>query len=188
MSDLFQVTDKLKQGKEWRGSIRVTIDDEEHELTIRQLVDPEFEEVMDLVDKDELQELQDELPEDELEEYRELREKEELDEEESERFAELEEDLSEVDMFEVFSQSTFKGIRLCAKYGVEPDDEDLAKAFSERASEIESEYGIKVQVPDDVYDPVMDEYEELIEASTNFVAFQIGLQVLTETLEEQGNS
>lgn len=189
MSDLHQVNNKLRKGHEWRGNIQVTIDGEQHELVIRQLVDPEFEEIMDLIEKDELQELKDELPDELMDEYTELRDRDELTDEEADRLAELEAELeeSDFDMFDIFSTSTFEGIRRCAKYGVEPDSEDLAVAFQERPQEIEEEYGIRVQTPDDVYDAVMDEYEKLIDKSTNFVAFQIGLQVLTETLDEEGN-
>jgi hypothetical protein len=192
MSDLNYVKQKTKEGVEWRGTIRVTIGGEEKELTIRQLVDPEFEEVMRLIDRDELQQLREELPTDLMEEHRELqRKEEELTDEEQERFTELEEKLEEntVDLFEILSEDTFKGIRLCGKYAVEPDEEDKREAFMERAAEIEREYDTRVETPEDVEPALQDDIEFMIENATNFTSFTIGVQALVETVgRDEGNS
>lgn len=191
MSDFHSVKQKVKEGTEWRGTIRVNIDDEEHELTIRQLRDPEFEEVMRLIDRSELQELQEQLPEEAQEEYQELsQQEEELTEAESERLAELEETIEEEspDMFDIFSDDTFEGIRRCAKYAVEPDEEDLQRAFRERAPQIESEYGIKVRTPEDVEPALQDDIEYMIDNAVDFTSFTIGIQCLVETVgDEEGN-
>lgn len=190
MSDLNSVRQKVEEGAEWRGTIRVEIEDEEHELTVRQLRDPEFQEVMSLIDRDELQELQDSFGGDELEEFRELQQKEDLDNEERERFEELREVVQDStgDIFSILSDETFEGIRRCAKYAVEPDEEDVRAAFMDRASEIESEYGVKVQTPEDVMPALQDDIEDMIDRSTNLVSFTIGMQALVETIgEDEGN-
>jgi len=190
MSDLNTVRQKVDEGANWRGEIRVNIQGEEHELTIRQLKDPEFFEVMSMIDRDELQELRAELPDEEMEEYRDLQGREELDEDERERFEELESKLEEEtsSMFEVLSQSTFEGIRKCAKYAVEPDEEDVRMAFAERAPQIESEYGIKVKQPEDVEPALQDDIEAMIDDATNFTSFAIGIQSLVQSIgEDEGN-
>lgn len=190
MSDFNEVKQKLREGEEWRGNIRVSIEGEEYDLTVRQLFDPEFEEVMDMVDRDELGQLREELPQDVLDDYHELRDKEEeLTEEEEERMAELQDKLEEEspDIFDILSTSTFEGIRLAAKYAVVPDEEDLRQAFTERASEIEAEYGEKVQVPEDVFDPLKEEMQERIDRATNFASVAMGMQSLMVTVEDEGN-
>lgn len=189
MSDLSEVKQKAKEGIEWRGTIRVNIDDEEHELTVRQLRDPELTEVMDLINRDELQDLRGQLPDDVMEEYQDLQEKEELDEEESERLAELEEKLEEEsgDVFEVLSKQTLDGLRLCAKYAIEPDEEDLRTAFRERASEIEKEYGVRVEKPEDVRPALQDDIDFMVDNATNFASFTMGVQCLVETAGDKGN-
>lgn len=180
---------KLKEGIDWRGSINVTIDDENVPLTVRQLRDPELEEVMGKVNRDELQELRDAYPSDKMEELDELRETDDLDADEQDRLQELESEMEDVDvnLFDILSDKTFDGIRQAAIYGVEPDGEDKQEAFKNRAMEIEREYGIKVQSPDDVTEALQDEWEYYIRNATNFVSFQIGMKVLTETVESEGN-
>lgn len=190
MSDLNKLREKTTEGAQWRGTIRVNVMDEEMELTVRQLKDPEFFEVMSLIDRDELQKLRDQLPDDEMEEFRELQDATELSDEDRERFNELEELLEEesVDLFEVLSVDTFEGIRRCAKYAVEPDEEDIRETFMERASEIESEYGIRVQTAEDVLPAMQDDIEEMIDNSTKFTSFTIGIQSLVQTVgEDEGN-
>lgn len=190
MSDLHSVRQKVEEGADWRGTIRVEIGDEEHELTVRQLRDPEFQEVMSLIDREELQELQSELGGTDMEEYRELQQAEDLDEEEEERLEELREELqqSSGNIFDVLSTETFEGIRRCAKYAVEPDEEDLREAFVDRAAEIESEYGVKVKTPEDVRPAIQDDIEAMIDRATNLASFTIGIQALVETIgEDEGN-
>lgn len=191
MSGLNTVRKKTEEGVNWRGTIHVSIDGEEVPLTVRQLVDPEYHEVMSMIDKDELQELREQMPQDVLDEYRELQNQEELDEEESERLEELQAELEDqdVDFFEILSDETFEGIRQCAKYCVEPDEEDLREAFASRAPEIEAEYGVKVETPSDIEPALQDEIEFMIDKSTDFVSFAIGIQCLVETVgEDEGNS
>lgn len=189
MSDLHTVGKKLEEGANWRGTIRVSIGGEEHELTIRQLKDPEWKEVRGQIDRDELQELREEMPQEEMEELQELRGKEELDEDEQQRFEELEELVREEapDPLAVLSDETFNAIRQTAKYAVEPDEEDKRQAFMERADEIEREYKTKVQTPEDVEEALQDEIEEMIDKSTNMASFTIGMQALVETVGDEGN-
>lgn len=190
MSDLHSVRQKVEEGANWRGTIRVELDGEEHELTIRQLRDPEFQEVMSLIDREELQELQSDMGDSDLEEYRELQQKEDLDDEERERLEELRGSLQEStgNIFDVLSDDTFDGIRRCAKYCVEPDEEDLREAFVDRAADIEAEYGVKVQTPEDVKPAIQDDIEDMIDRSTNLASFTIGIQALVESIgKEEGN-
>jgi hypothetical protein len=189
MSDLSVAKQKLKAGADWRGTITVDIGGESVELTVRQLRDPEFEEVMGMISRDELTELREQYPADKMEELRELRHADALDPDEQDRKDELESEMEDVDVniFDILSQETFSGIRLAAIYGVEPDDEDKQEAFKNRAHEIEREYGIKVETVDDVTAALQDEWEQHIRDATNFTSFQIGMKVLTETVETEGN-
>jgi hypothetical protein len=190
MSDLSKVDAKLQEGADWRGTIRVNLDDEEYELTVRQLRDPEFREVMSKIDRDELQELRERLPSDAMETMRELRQKDELTEEEEDRLEDAQGELNdaEVDIFEILSDETFAGIRQTAKYAVEPDEEDIREAFMERAHEIESEYGVKVSEPEDVMPALQDDIEAMVDKATNMASFTIGIQCLVETVgESEGN-
>lgn len=191
MSDLLDVKQKVQEGIEWRGTIQVQLDDEEeHELSIRQLRDPELREVLDLIDRDELEELSGDLPEDEIEEMRELQRRDaELSEDEQERLEELRDHLEEEagDVLDVLSEETFTGIRRCAKHAIEPDGEDLEEAFKNRASAIEREYGYQVKHPEDVKPALQDEIDEMVDDATNFASINLGIQCLLETVGEEGN-
>lgn len=190
MSDLARGKQKLKEASEWRGTITVPIEGDEHEFTVRQLNDTEFKEVMSMIDREELQSLRDALPDDILEEHRELREADELSEEEEERLEEIEAKLSEEGgSIDQLSNETFEGIQQCAAYGIEPDEEDLQHAFRERAAEIEREYGIRVSTPEDCREALQDDIEEMVfEHSVNFVSFVMGMEVLMETIgRDEGN-
>lgn len=191
MSDLSQVDSKIQEGADWRGTIRVTIEDEEYELTVRQLVDPEFREVMSMVDRDELQSLRDELPSEAMETLRKLRQKDELTDDEEDRLEDAQDAMreAEVDIFDILSESTFDGIRQCAKYAVEPDEEDIREAFKHRAHEIERAYGVKVEQPQDVLPALQDDIDTMIDNATNMASFTIGIQCLIETVgNDEGNS
>lgn len=191
MSDLHSVREKVSEGADWRGTISVEIDGEEYDLTVRQLRDPEFYEVMSMVDRSELQEMQEELPDDKMDEYQELQSMEERSEEEEERMEELQSELenSDADFFTVLSEDTFEGIRQAAKYAVVPDEEDLQEVFQNRARAVEQEYGVKVQTPEDVRPAVEDEIESMLDESTDFVSFVIGMKALLESVgEDEGNS
>lgn len=188
MSDLFEAREKTEKGAEWRGTINVDIDGDTHELSVRQLVDPEFWEVMTYVDTDELKDLQSSLPEDKMEEFRELQTKEDLTEAEEDRLQELTEEVEseEVNIFETLSFETYKGIKLAAEYGVEPDEEDIRLALTEHTGEINEMYGgtsnenAREYVNDHVIKPMIDR-------STDFTSFAIGIRALGETLGEEGN-
>lgn len=189
MSDLFEVRQKVEEGANWRGSITVSIGGEQQELTVRQLRDTEFWEVMSLIDTDEIEDLQSDLPEEEMEEFRDLQSKDDLTDGESDRLAELQDELEDTtgeNIFEELSFDTFKGIKKCAKYGVEPDDADIQRALTDAVGEIRDTYGggsheeARQYVQDTVIDPT-------IENSTNFTSFAIGVRVLGETLEGEGN-
>lgn len=191
MSDFHRLKGKTQEGRDWRGSITVEKDGESLELTVRQLRSPEMEEVMRLVDRDELKELRELVPEEIRDEYQALQQQEELSEEDEARLAELQEEMQEATggrtMFDVLSEETFEGIRRAAIYAVEPDREDLQREFRENAARIEEEYGIPVREPDDVYEAVKDDLEDMIRGSTDFLGFTIGVQALTATVEDEKN-
>jgi hypothetical protein len=188
MSDLFEARAKTEQGAEWRGSINVSIDDEQHNLTVRQLRDPEQWEVMAKVDTDELEALQSELPEDKMEEYRELTEKDNLDDEEEQRLENLQAEVedSDLNLFDALSFETYEGLKQAAKYGVEPDESDVRRALKQHTGDIEDAYGgtrnedAKQYLNDTVIEP-------MIERSTDFTSFAIGVKVLGETLGDTKN-
>jgi len=188
MSDLFEVREKVEKGAEWRGTIQVEIDDDVKELTVRQLRDPEFWEVMSQIDTDEIEEFQNDLPDDVTEELRDLQQKDNLTAEEEERLEELQNDIDSdgLNMFETLSEETFQGIKQCAKYGVEPDGEDIKEALTRHTEEIDNKYGgtNKENAREFVNDHVI---VPMVERSTDFTSFAIGVRVLGETLEDEGN-
>mgnify|MGYP006280527213 CR=1 FL=1 len=187
MSDLFETRQKAEEGINWRGSITVPVDGEQKELTVRQLRDPEFWEVMTLIDLDEIEELQGDLPEDDMEEYRELADKDELDDQQQNRLASLEEQLNdEINIFDAISLQTYNGIVKAAKYCVEPDNADVQQALGMHAAEIEEQYGAATQeaaekyVNKNVVKPMIDDF-------TDLTSFAIGMKSLEKTLEDEGN-
>ena len=188
MSDLFEVREKVEKGAEWRGTIQVEIDGEVKELTVRQLRDPEFWEVMSQIDTDELEELQGDLPEDVMEELRDLQQKDSLTDEEEERLEELQNEVEDdsLNLFNSLSEDTFNGVKQCAKYGVEPDKEDIRDALSRFTGDIQEQYGGTSE--DDARQYVNDHViVPMVERSTDFTSFAIGVRVLSETLENEGN-
>lgn len=188
MSDLFEVREKVEKGAEWRGTIQVEIDGDVKELTVRQLRDPEFWEVMSQIDTDEIEAFQNELPEEVTEELRNLQQKDNLTDEEEERLEELQNDIDSdgLNMFETLSEKTFQGIKQCAKYGVEPDGEDIKESLTRHTQEIEEKYGGTSQ--DDAREFINDHViAPMVERSTDFTSFAIGVRVLGETLEDEGN-
>ena len=191
MSDIHTLTKKTKEGKEWRGTIVVEDDGDEMELTVRNLTSPEIEDVFRLIDRDELERLREELPQDKMEERTELLEmdEDERTEEEQERLDELTDELqgAHMKMFDILGKETFDGIRLAAKKGVVPDEEDMEHALKNRATEIEKETGASVRYPEDTFDFLKDELIDSIENNTRFIGFQIGMKVLQKTGESEGN-
>ena len=188
MSDLFEVREKTESGANWRGDINVVIDDEHHDLTVRQLVDPEFWEVMSLIDTDELSELESALPEDKMEEYDDLQEKDDLSGEEKERLNELESEIEDADinLFDTLSKDTYDGLVTAAKYGVEPDAEDVRYALANFTDEIDEMYGGTSN--EDAEEYVNEQIiEPMIDRSTDFTSFAIGIKVVGETLDDEGN-
>jgi len=188
MSDLFAAREKVEKGAEWRGSINVEIDGEVHNLTVRQLFDPEQWEVMQDIDLDEIEALRDELPEDKMEELDELQEKDRLSDEEEARLEALQAEIedSDIDIFGVLSFDTYNGLKKAGKYGVEPDESDIQYALTNHTNEIEEMYGGMSH--DDAEKYVNDHViEPLIEKSTNFVSFAIGIEVIGETLGDTKN-
>lgn len=189
MSDLFEARRKTEDAANWRGTINVSIDgDGTENLTVRQLYDPEFWEVMSQIDTDELEELQADLPEDKMERFRELQNADELSDEEDEELADLQAEVEEEDLniFEVLSFETYQGIKTAAKYGVVPDEADIRTALADHTDEIAEQYGgtshedAEQFVNDHVVHP-------MIEESTNLASFAIGVKALGETLGDSGN-
>lgn len=198
MSDLHKLDQKVTQGRKWRGEIHVAFNGEEHTLKVRQLLDPEFREVLEKIDTEELEALKNDLPEDLTDEYRELSEKtDDLTEEEQDRLVELEEQLSSSEnLFEKLSSDTLEAFRLCAKYAVVPDDEDIEKAFNnyDYVSQVEDEYGINVSTPNDLYNPaadglpnksagpLKDKIGVMIDSMTQFASISVGMYAFRETM------
>jgi len=182
MSDLYQARNKVEQAANWRGSITVDMGGESTELTVRQLRDPEFFKVMSDIDMDEVRALQDDIPDDVMEEYKELDPDEDAD-----RIEELEDQINDASLFEVLSESTFNGIMQAAKYGVEPDSDDVAYAQQQQAQELAQEYGTPVteaNARDHIQENVIN---PMIEDSTNFESFAIGMEVITQSTSAEGN-
>lgn len=188
MSDLFEARQKTEEGASWRDTVTVDIDGEEYDLQLRQLVDPEFWEVMSLVDEQELQELQDDLPEDKMEEFRDLQQADDRTEEQEERLSELQAEMEDEDLnvFDALSYETYKGLVKAAKYGIEPDEADCRAALAEHAAEIEERYGAKTQENARTF-LNEEEVAPLVERSTDFTSFVLGVKVLGATIGDEGN-
>lgn len=189
MSDLFKTRKKVEEGAEWRGTIDVEIEGDSMELSVRQMYDPEFWEVMSLVDTDELEDLQAELPDEKMEEFQELRDKDDLSEKEEKKLSNLQEELEneEVNMFDTLSDDTFEGIRRAAKYGWVPDEHDAREALTQYGQEIQDEYG--QATTEEATDWLQENYiEPTVDRATGFASFAIGIKVLTETIGDTGNS
>lgn len=188
MSDLFEAREKVEKGASWRGSINVNIDDTNQNLSVRQLRDPEQWEIMQQIDTDELDSLQDDLPEDKMDELHDLQEADTLSEDDEDRLEKLQTELEgeDINIFEKLSYETYNGLKQAAKYGTEPDEEDIRYALTNKTDDIEDTYGsvnrdnAKQYINDDVINP-------MIERSTNFASFAIGIKVLGETLGDTKN-
>lgn len=192
MSDLFELRQKVEEGAKWRGSINVVIDDDSYELNVRQLRDPEFWEVMSQVDEDEIEDLQnklsEELGEEKMEELQELRDKEDLTDDEEEKLQAMQTEMEnqDINLFDTISLDTFNGLRQAAKYGVEPDQQDIQRILTQHGAEVDEMYGRATE------DEARRWYNEnelpaLIDRCTNFVSFTIGIQVLGEAIGDTGN-
>lgn len=189
MSDLFPLREKTEKGKEWRGEITIPDDGDSRTLTVRQLVDTEYWEVMTYIDLDELTSLgeSDDVDEDKLDELQTLANQSELSDADSERMQELESDIdANLNIFDSVSMDTFKGIKKTAKYCIEPDQNDIVQAMNNHAAAIEDTYGAATNenarewVNENVIEP-------MIEDSTDLLSFMIGMKALQATLETEGN-
>lgn len=191
MSDLFEARRKTEDAAEWRGEINVSIDeddDETEQLSVRQLYDPEFWEVMSKIDTDELEELQADLPEDKMDKFRELQDKDELTDEEETELSNMQAEIEQEDLniFKVLSYETYEGLKTAAKYGVVPDEQDVRTALTNHTNEIQEQYGgtsnedAKQYVNDHVIEPMIDN-------SVNLASFAIGVKVLGETFGDSKN-
>jgi hypothetical protein len=188
MSDLYGARAKVEKGTDWRGEITVAIDGDKQTLSVRQLNDTEFWDVMENVDIDEIKELQGDFEEDRLERFEELSEKDELTDEEETELENLQAEMEEsnVNVFDVLSKSTFEGLKYAAKCAIVPDEEDVRKALVEDGEEIDDMYGstdneaARQYINDMVITPMIDE-------STDFSSFSIGVKAFMETLDTKGN-
>jgi len=140
------------------------------------------------IDLDELEELQGVLPEDKMEELNELQEANELDDEEERRLENLQTEIEEedIDLFSTLSFDTYQGLKTAAYYGVEPDAEDVRQALTTHTQEIQEQYGGTSN--DDAEQFVNDHViKPMIDRSTDFTSFAIGVKVLGETLGDTKN-
>jgi len=188
MSDLFSAREKVEKGAEWRGSINVDIGGDVMNLTVRQLVDPEQWEVMSKVDTDELEALQEQLPEDKMERLEELQEADTLSEAEEDELETIQTDIEEeeIDIFDTLSYETYSGLKTAAEYGVEPDQSDIQTVIANNADELEDTYGSMTE--NAAREFIQDrDIQPLVEKSTNFASFTIGVKVLGETLGDSKN-
>lgn len=206
MSDYFDSRKKLVQGNEWRGTITVNIDDNEYEWTARQLKDDEYFDVINDIDRESIQQFRDEVDEDKLEEFRELQDKDERTDEEEERYEELRDEIEDSNILDRIDDETFNAVRRAGMYGVVPSDDDLDevmnmtfdrqtdifKGIVDKVPEIYDEDSRKVviQSRDDARKAVKEDMKERLRNATNFVSFEVGMQVLSVTMdteESEGN-
>jgi len=188
MSDLFETREKVEKNTDWRTEITVMMDGDEQELSIRQLVDPEFWEVMSDIDTDELQALQEELPSDKMDELRSLQEQDSLTDDERTRMENLQDEIEQedVNLFDIISYDTYLGIQQAAIYGVEPDSEDVQYALRNFTDDIDEMYGATSMEQAKEY--INDHHvKPMIKNATDFLSFSIGVRVLTETIGDEEN-
>jgi len=208
-SDYFESRKKLVQGNNWRGEITIEIDGDEYNWTVRQMEDDEYFDVISDIDRDAIQEFRDEVDEDKLEEYRELQderkelrnkrdgdddnltddEQERLDEVD-ERVGELREELEDADILDRIDQETFEAIRRAGRYGVVPGEDDVDYVMGLTFDRQEELFGRKIQSRDEAETAIKDDMTQVLENATDFVSFEVGLQVLQKTMqpeEDEGN-
>jgi len=203
MSDVLQAMEKAEEGAEWRGNIRADIDGEVHDLTIRQLFDPEARKVESLIDTTVLREIREAIPDDVKDEYEDLQEKDDLDDDEEDRLRELTQQMNEAKEEVGTPDGFFKAVRFAARKALVPDEDDVHEALAdpEFVRYVEDEYDVgRVNEPEDLYDPdkegpveghpgpLKDHIQKtLIDRATDGASYQIGMKVLEESLEEEGN-
>jgi hypothetical protein len=193
MSDLFPARQKVQQGINWRGEITVNIDGEEHQLSVRQLTDPEMYTVMSRIDDSEFDDLADMLDDDDRwDEFTELSEKDSLTDEESARLEELQDELEDSDtlaFFDALSDETFEGIRMCGKHAVVPDDDDVNAIMrdNELAESLEDKHGMRIRSREDAEQAANKEIQWMIDNATQFASFTIGIQALLAGQGDMGN-
>jgi len=199
--DYFRSREKLVKGNEWRGEITVTIDDEDYQWTVRQLEDDEYYDVIADIDRKGLRQFREEVDQDRLDRYRELRDKkndleedEELSDEEQEELEELRDEFEDMSILDRIDKRTFNAVRRAGRYGVVPSEEDVNYVMNELTKkEIGEMFGVTIEgalTPDDVYDILKEDMKERLKSSTDFVSFEVGLQVLNSTMEveeDEGN-
>lgn len=198
MSDLIGFGGKVQQGSEWRGQIDVSIEGETYELTIRQLYDPEMRQVMELLDFEELEALGEQIEDSELwDRYEELEaiaqdDDAELTDEQAREYEQVQHRLEdEGDMlFDELSGDTYKGLRLCAKFAVVPDREDVSDLLTdeEMINELEDEYDERVRTRDDARRVLNQYYDDMLDRTTGMTSYMVGLQALMEQAEDSGKS
>jgi len=123
-----------------------------------------------------------------MEELEELQNADHLTDEEEERLQAIQGEIEDADVniFDVLSYETYKGLKAAAKYGVEPDETDVQQALANNPNEIQDRYGGMTN--DDARQYIQDEHiDYLIEKSTNFASFAIGIEVLGKTLGDTKN-
>ena len=190
MSGFNKLREKAAKGQEWRGDITVGSGDDALDLKIRQLNDPEYYEVMSGINHDELEELGDMMPEDDLERFRELDDMDDRTEEQEAEMQLLEEDLNRqsAQIFKIMSKETFEAIRTAAKYGVVPSEDDVREMMMDDSWVKDKEdMGYDVSHYDGAYEALNDETPMIIDGQTDLESFEIGMEVIYETVGGEGN-
>lgn len=196
MTDYFESRKKLVQGENWRGEITVTVDGDEYSWTSRQLNDEEFFEVISDIDRDAIGEYRDEIDQDKLQEYRELQDVEDPDEDEQERLEELRNELEDesTDILDAIDEDTFNALQRAGIYGAVPSEEDVSYLINNFSlAEVNDQFDTDLEKldRDTAYDVLKEDIKERLRNATRFVSFEVGLQILSNTLdteEGEGNS
>lgn len=203
MSDWAKVRRTAIEGVKNRKTVEVEYEGETVEFTVRQLLDPEYFDVMSDINLEHLMDLQGDITQDEAERMLELIEIDDRTDEEESELEDLKAKAGDVNesFFDVVDDDTYQALRRCAMYVIVPDHEDVIEMFQDGqfVSYVEEEYGVEVKRPEDLYDPekdidpdkwagpMKDEMRKTLNRMGRMQSFNIGLEVFMSTLEDMGN-
>lgn len=197
MSDIFKAKKKVQTGIGWRKTISVEAFDDELEIVIRQLTDPEMSEVFPRVKHliEELQDkLSDEIGEEDAKRIQELRDKDDLTAEETQELEQLKEleEAGQDELLEVLDEKAMNGFQRAAELGVTYDSDDVDEMMSQvvqmSVSEQQERFGQHVKTREHAKEALDKQAKDIIRnAQGEFLGLQVGINVVFATLGNEGN-
>ncbi len=187
-SGALKLRNKIQEGRNWRETVSLRIDDEKIEIKVRQLEDPEFWKVKEKINEDKMEEIGNNIDQEKVNKYDELSEKEELTDQEKQEFDKLETQIENEILSAIndFDMDTFEGIVDAGKYGVVIDQESIDEVGSMTPAEQKDMFGETFKNGEEIRKFLKDDLQHQIEHATNLVSFLLGMTVLDATTEDEG--